>query len=85
MSMEPIGPITNTRTFKLGKDTIVVKVSNIPHHFRWQMVVNGKTSDWPAYYQGILIHEGYGLVTGYFADKLQEFVPFKIQHAEEVK
>lgn len=77
-------PNEKPQFFIYGKDTIRVDVENSLRGLFWRMRVNGKDSKVYSHYQGMLIHEGYGLVTAYWGEP-KEFIPFKIVYAEKAE
>jgi len=77
---------TDTRLFVLDSTTAVtLEVMDTEETFCWRLIVDGVQSEPYFNYQGILAHEGCGVVTGYYAPNIKEFVPFRISYASEVK
>lgn len=79
-------PNEKPERFRLGADEILVEVENSMRGLYWRMTVNGVQSHVYGYYEGILVHEGYGLITDYFDNgvELKAFRPFKITPSEPV-
>lgn len=73
------------KLFENGQDTIIVTTENTDKYFRWKMSVNGNESEWSQYYQGILVHQGYMIVTSYWLPYLPEFVPIKLIESKFIK
>lgn len=82
---ENFQPNEKPLVFELSGDQILVEVENSLRGLFWRMTVNGYQSHVCAHYQGILVHQGYGLVTDYFAtEDLPAYTPFKMFFAEKV-
>jgi hypothetical protein len=74
---------TDSKTYRMGQDTIVVEVENSTMRFAWRIIVNGDASRWSRHYDGVLMHKGYCIATAYWEGTFPEFIPFKIATAEE--
>lgn len=83
---EPCYKVTDRRLFRGNGDMVRIEVSDTRSGFAWRMRVGRKKwSNWYSHYQGILVHDGYGLATAYWDGSFKEFVPFKITSTIEVK
>ena len=78
--MTPFNP-TEHLTFWDGTTRIVVHVQNDRKCFRWQLEVNGSSSDPTSDYSGLLVHQGYAYATAYWEGTLPHEIPFKITPA----
>ena len=77
--------VTDNRLFRGHGHMVRVQVSDTKTRFAWRMRVGrGKCSGWYSYYEGILVHDGYGLATAYWEGCFKEFVPFKIMPTTEI-
>lgn len=78
--------VTDRRLFRGNGALVRVEVSDTRGGFAWRMKVGrGKWSNWYGYYEGILVHDGYGLATAYWQGFFKEFVPFQIISTTEIK
>jgi hypothetical protein len=77
--------MTWIKHYKCGEDDIQVVIIDEPQMFAWRLCVNGDWSHRFTDYSVVSIHKGYGVATDYYGPDLEEFVPFKIQYASEVK
>ncbi len=69
---------TERKVFHFQDDVVVYEVENTKERFGRRLVVNGDPSRPDYWYQGILVHKGYGIVTHYFDNVFIPDTPFKI-------
>ncbi len=73
---------TEEHRFEDGTDVILVQLENTSAHFRWRLIVNDSPSQVTAYYDGILTHMGWSVVTDYWdgalADGIKPWHPFRM-------
>lgn len=78
---QDIFKVTKRSRFFHGTTQIVVEEENTNTTFRWRMSVNGNMSRPTKYYEGVLVHKGFGLATEYWEGVLPAWTPFKIDEA----
>lgn len=71
------------REFTDGENKISSEFMDSETEFKWRLVVNGETSGWYEFYQGILVFKGYGLCTAYWEGALPVERPFRISELAE--
>ena len=64
------------------EDQVLVEVSDTPEQFLWRLTVNGDSSNWTNFDQGILVHEGYGVASNYWEGVFEIWTPFKIEYCD---
>jgi hypothetical protein len=69
-----------TKSFRCGRDILVLEYQSDSHGTSWRLKVNGKTSPTTRHYPGVLVFGGYGVTTEYWKDTLPEV--FRIVPAE---
>ncbi len=58
-------------------DLVTVEVEDTYERHAWRLVVNGDVSEPTSFYEGILLFNGYAVVTHYWSDEPRAMVPFR--------